>query len=404
MKILTGNRLVNGLRELCDKVSSRIWIASPYIGNFNAVCRVLGNKWLNDPGVSVRLMSDTAELGKLSIETIKRFESRGVVKNLRGLHAKIYIIDDRAFLTSANLTATAFSKRYEVGCLLPIKESERIIRVYQSWWSKKAKKLSYEWWEGLAKKKANSRNQEEKEGESLPNLWDLPKPPKIGSKRSKAQGFLDYHSFYERHKDFCDKYIEIQRISPNMPIFLEVDGFLDYLFHHGKQPSKKYGKLKGRPILKPKTLSSEERVSQIKKYSRPFAKWVEDGHDIHWRLKASKFIRAKLKANNIRSINRKDVENIVNKLNCMNSLPLNKARFLNPENNNIRTIRKAWFVLLHDDGDLQVRMTNCRDMLRWFGKSSVQELLGFYFPKKYAIRNSNVNAGLRFFGYDVSID
>jgi hypothetical protein len=189
-----------------------------------------------------------------------------------------------------------------------------------------------------------------------------------------------------------------------MPVYLEIDGFLDYLFHHGNKPSRLYGKLKGQRIIKPRTLNNDEKIDQIEKYCRLFADWVKDGHDIQWRVKASKFIRSKLKASNIKSIDKEDINNIVSKLNCMNSLPLNKVRFLNHDNNNLITIRKAWFILLHNDGDLQVRMTKCRDMLKWFGNASVQELLGFYFPQKYPIRNSNVNAGLRFFGYDVSID
>ena len=404
MKILTGQNLVDTLRELCDELEHRLWIASPYIGGLNSVCRILGAKWLKESKVSIRLITDTQELSKLSKETINGFENRGAVKNLRGLHAKIYIIDDNVLITSANLTATAFSKRYEVGCLLRKSGAKHIIKLYKTWWEEKAKKLPYKWWEELKQKKGNDESAEDSEGKGLTNLWNLPNPPRKSKKTETSKGFLDYRFFCERYADFSTKYGGIQRLKQDMPIYLEIDGFLDYLFHHGKQPSKKYGKLKRQPILKPRTLNSDKKIVQIEKYSRLFADWVKDGHDIQWRIKASQFIRSKLKASNIKSINRKDIEDIVNKLNCMNSLPLNKARFLNPENNNIKTIRNAWFILLHNDEDLQVRMTKCRDMLKWFGNSSVQELLGFYFPQKHPIRNSNVNAGLRFFGSNVSID
>lgn len=404
MKILTGQKLIDTLRKLCDKVDHRLWIASPYIGALNSVNKILGAKWLKESKVNIRLITDVQELRKLSKETISTFENRGMVKSLRGLHAKIYIMDDNVLLTSANLTATAFSKRYEVGCLLRKSGAKNTISIYESWWKDEAEKLPFKWWNNLKDKDGGNESSEDKEGKGLPNLWNLPKSPRKIKKAESSKGFLDYISFCERYADFRSKYVEIQRIKKDIPINLEVDGFLDYLFHHDEQPSKKYGKLKGRSIKKPRTLDHSEKIKQIKKYSRSFKNWVEDGNDISWRLKTSKFIRSKLNKSSIKSINRNDIVDIANKLNCMNSLPLNKARFINPDNNNLQTIRNAWYILLHGDEDLQVRMTKCRDMLNWFGNSSVQELLGFYFPNKYPIRNSNVNAGLRFFGYDVSLD
>ena len=398
MKILSGQKLIDFLRNLCDRVENRLWIASPYIGALNSVIKILGAKWLKESKVSIRLITDVQELSKLSKETISTFEKRGMVKSLRGLHAKIYIIDDNVLLTSANLTATAFSKRYEVS------GAKNTISIYESWWKDEAEKLPFEWWKNLKDKEGWNESSEDREGKELPNLWNLPKSPRKIKKTELSKGFLDYSSFLEKYTNFRSKYVEVQRINMDIPINFEIDGFLDYLFHHDEQPSKKYGKLKGRPILRPQTLNHSEKIKQIKEYGKSFKNWVKDGNDISWRLKTSKFIRSKLKKSSINSINRKDIVDIANKLNCMNSLPLNKARFTNPDNNNLRTIRNAWYILLHGDEDLQVRMTKCRDRLKWFGNSSVQELLGFYFPKKYPIRNSNVNAGLRFFGYDVSLN
>ncbi len=349
-------------------------------------------------------MTDVQELNKLSKETIITFENRGMVRSLRGLHAKIYIIDDNVLLTSANLTATAFSKRYEIGCLLEKIGAKNTISIYESWWGKKAIKLPFNWWNNLKHKNTRKKNSEDKEGQGLPNLWDLPRAPRKIIKSKSSKGFLDYVSFCERYLDLSSKYAKVQRIESDIPLNLEVDGLLDYLFHHDRKPSQKYGKLKGRPIIKPRNLNHAEKIKQIKKYSKSFGHWAENGNDIRWRFETSKFIKSKLKKNNIKSINRKDVEDIANKLNCMNSVPLNKARFINPNNNSLTTIRNAWYILLHGGEDLQVRMTKCHNMLSWFGNSSIQELIGFYFPNTYPIRNSNVNAGLRFLGYDVSLD
>jgi len=85
----------------------------------------------------------------------------------------------------------------------------------------------------------------------------------------------------------------------------------------------------------------------------------------------------------------------------MHSQQLIRHKFLNPANNELEAIQKAWKTLLHGHGKPEQRMQECNDSLRFFGTSSVQELLGWYYPKEYPIRNSNSDAGLRFFGYAV---
>lgn len=403
MDILTGQNLVDTIRTLCDNVYYRLWIASPYIGSLKSVEKILGGKWLVDSKVSVRLITDMNELCKLSIDTITTFEKRGLVKSLRGLHAKIYIIDNNVLITSANLTATAFSKRYEVGCLLKKSGATNSISIFDSWWKNESKKLPYKWWKDLKDKTSGDGSAEDIEGNSLPTLWELPKAPKTRKKEGSPTGFLDYISFCERYCDLATIYSDFQRLRNDIPLNLEIDGFLDYLFHHDGHPSQEYGKLKGQLILQPRSLTDKKRISEIKKYVDPFKKWVAAGNDISWRLDRSKSIQHKLSKIHIKSIQASDIAEVINSLNCMNSLPLNKTRFLNRKNNKFKTIKDAWVMLLHGNEDLQVRMTKCRDSLKYFGNSSVQELLGFYNPSEYPIRNSNVNAGLRFFGYDVSL-
>lgn len=83
-------------------------------------------------------------------------------------------------------------------------------------------------------------------------------------------------------------------------------------------------------------------------------------------------------------------------------MPLTKSKFLNPKNNDIETICSAWEKLLYGSAPLQARMSECKNTLKYFGNSSIQELIGFFDPEKYPLRNANSNAGLRFFGYDIS--
>lgn len=85
----------------------------------------------------------------------------------------------------------------------------------------------------------------------------------------------------------------------------------------------------------------------------------------------------------------------------MNARQLNKFKFLNSANNSLEHISAAWKQLINGQGNEAERMTKCAQALRFFGKSSVQELPGWYYPERYPIRNSNSDAGLRFFGFKV---
>ena len=106
----------------------------------------------------------------------------------------------------------------------------------------------------------------------------------------------------------------------------------------------------------------------------------------------------------IRTLSRKEIESVILCFHCMKAIDINRARFLNPANNNLPTIRKAWANVLYPDGNsLESGMRQCVDSLVGFGKSSVQELLGWFDPKRYPIRNANSNSGLGFFGYKVSV-
>jgi hypothetical protein len=65
-----------------------------------------------------------------------------------------------------------------------------------------------------------------------------------------------------------------------------------------------------------------------------------------------------------------------------------------------KNVSRFQLLLLHrQDVPIEVRMTRCYEQLDRFGKSAVQELLGFYDPKHYPVLNANSSAGLRFLGY-----
>src|SRR4051794_39146965 len=113
--IVSGQELADGLRLRCDKAKERIWITSPFIGDPSSVRRILGNRWLTKSSMTVRLLTDLSNQSCKDPRSIRHFSNVGQVRSLEGMHAKIYIIDDDVLVTSANLTSTAFSARYEIG-------------------------------------------------------------------------------------------------------------------------------------------------------------------------------------------------------------------------------------------------------------------------------------------------
>ncbi|MBS4012823.1 MAG: hypothetical protein KGZ97_03545, partial [Bacteroidetes bacterium] len=67
----------------------------------------------------------------------------------------------------------------------------------------------------------------------------------------------------------------------------------------------------------------------------------------------------------------------------------------------IETIKDSFNILLHDSSPIEERMEKCNENLKFFGKSSIRELVSWYYPDKYPIMNRNSNCGLKFFGYDI---
>ncbi|MBI3292421.1 MAG: hypothetical protein HYZ73_06395 [Elusimicrobia bacterium] len=367
------------------------------MGPWASVRRILGRKWVDDGHFSVRLITDFFNSSNLNYETLKQFYDRGHIKGIKGLHAKIYIIDNDALVSSANLTNTAFARRYEVGVWLSGKEAGGIISLFEEWWERVANEIS----PGLLPKLAHRRVRTEKEemyGDALEALWKLPSDPGPGKASSR---FLDYDTFRARYKDFATVYAKIQRVWPNRPLYFETDGFLNYCFHHAPgRPSKKYAKIKAR------VLSDGEREKEIEKYARRFKDWVSHGADgvetDDWRTEYSEKIKRLLSREKILRIYRTEIRQIVDCLHCMNSFPLNKSRFLNPKNNDLQTIRRAWQHLVDEREPLVVRMAQCAQKLRYFGRSSIHEMLGNLDPEEYPLRNTNSGSGLKFFGYHVS--
>jgi hypothetical protein len=358
---------------------------------------LLGRRWWDLHRIDVRVLTDADECG-LNGQTMRRLAQRAKVHGLRGLHSKLYIIDDEVLLTSANLTASAFSARYETGAWLNRKQSDEMIRVFEEWWKGLSRRLDPESLRKIASRKSPHF------GEDLPRmpltrLHALPPDPGDFGEHNLSHIFGDYEPFLQDYRVLAGEYKKHTRVWPYLPLYFELDGFLSYLFRdHPKRPSRPYTKL---PV---RQLTSSTRTRELRRFLEEFrCAATANSRDGRWRVDHSRRVRELLSRSNIHKLRRAEIEEVVAGLNCMNDMrPRN--RFLLHPGNTTTVIRSAWTDLLYGPGPIVDRMGFCAERLYGFKRSSIQELIGFFAPDKYPLRNLTVNAGLRFFGFNVSAD
>ena len=383
--ILYGQELIEKIRDDFQNASKRIWIVVPFIGSWNATKRIMGTKWIENEEIDLKVLTDIRNEGFVNPVTMKQFLNRGEVKTLPGLHAKIYIIDNSVFITSANLTETAFTKRYEICEYFEIQPDHNILDVFNNWWLI-SKSVPSTW---QPKIKVPSKDNDTGNISGLKRLWNLPDGD------VKITDFKNYQDNISSYNHFKSVYKKLKiRIFPYLPIFQEIDSFFNYLFHeHPDIPSHKYYSESFREI------SDRERKDSIIKYSKSFKNWSQDNSE-KYRLENIEIIKRKLSEQNILKLKHSDLVRITKCFHCMNSMPINRAKFLNIENNTIDEIKSNWIYLLHNRSeDIVTRMTKSK--MVGFGKSAIQELISLYYPEKYPVMNSNSNSGLKFFGYNV---
>jgi phosphatidylserine/phosphatidylglycerophosphate/cardiolipin synthase-like enzyme len=385
MKPLFGNELVQELRKRADAIKSRLWICVPYLGKTDAVLKILGKNWLENEAVEVRLLTDVSDMRAINSVMLKSIHERGDVKTLAGVHAKIYILDDSALITSANLTETAFSKRYEIGIFLD--DVSHLTSIFENWWMK-AEKINLI---DTAKIYEPAKEKDEVTAINLPKIWDLPKSPeKVTKKKSE---YTNYDRILIDFDDFAEKYQKVQRIWEDDPIYLEIDGLFNYLFHEDTAPSNDFYK------LAPRVLSEAAQMKEIQKWSRKYKNWNDrkEQDDIEWRRSNVRSVQRLLSKRKIETIQQAEIEEILGCLNSMNSYAINKTRVIN--NNSVQNIREAFSILIYGTGTVASRISTCEKSIKFFGKSSTNELIACFYPDKYPLVNQNSISGLRFFGY-----
>ncbi len=378
--IFTDQQLIDTLHEHCNKAKYRIWIASPFIGYSKEIFQILGGNWMR-ANIDFRILTDI-DAGFIRKDTFDLIQqsTNSEIKTLLSLHAKVYIIDNWCLLTSANLTGTAFSRRYEIGS-----ECEDI---------KSVETLFLNWWNMAS---TISNNKFKMNNDTLVNYQDgnlfrkkckLPQYKTLQTDKflSKCDKFIDFAHFYEKTTGRNP-----QMVSDGFTLYQEVDYFFNYLYHNApKKPSNIYKNKKARTLT-----DTQKRLEVLKFFKQmPYNKDSE-----YFRIERSLFIQDKLMPSNISKITMKDVKDILDCFHCLNSYPINRTKI--PNNNKLKDIIKSWNSLLNTGPIDSTKIESTKKAIHFFGDSCVSELIAWYMPDKYPMMNLNSESGMRFFGIQV---
>ncbi len=392
MKILYGQNLVNALHEIMEASEYRIWIAVPYIGGLASIKKILGSKWYDNQNIALRIITDISNTAAIDSQTLTTFYQRGEVKTLLGLHAKIYISDQRCLITSANLTNTAFTRRYEVGII--VEQAQEVIQLFENLWTQ-SEDIKLETIKTI--KKSTKKSIEEKNVQGLKQLWQLPKS-NIVDKKEKNNQFVNYYRIVADFRNFADKYVKFQRLWQNEPIFFEIDGLFNYLYHHAPGfPSKKYKENN----VSPRNLTEAQQIQEMKKWALEYKKWNKNersGNDIGHRLEYSQKIKQYLSNEKILNLNENEVKQLLLCTNSMREDQRNIPQIF--KKNNFQSIKQGLNFLIYSDATLPARMTECKKTKN-LGTSTINEIIGLMEPDEYPIVNNNSISGMKFFGYDI---
>ena len=377
--ILSGQSLVDTLREHCDQAKKRIWIASPYIGSFKDVQKIIGGNWMRSH-IDFRVLTDV-ESGFIRHDTYTAFiaSPHTEIRSLFNLHAKIYLIDDWCLLTSTNLTGMAFSARHEVGQV--VSGIEQVVTLFGQWW-KKAQSVS-----SLPPSPSETITDKE-DSTKYKVLYKLPKYTSGASDQflKKCDQFKEFASLYESVTGRNQ-----QMVREGFSLYEELDYFFNFLYHdHPDKPSK--------GCNKNRSLTSREVKQEILRYFELMSMSYAPGRGL-WRLDRRNRIRELLPFKAGDSPRKEKIEEVLECLHCLHSYPINRTKMLS--DNDPRSIARAWNKLINAPFINAQLLEEVIGEIKYFGISSASEIIAWYYPEKYPMINLNSESGMRFFGFDI---
>lgn len=349
--------------------------------------RIIGGSWKRSD-IDFRVITDI-ETGFIRKDTFDEFISNhpDSIKSLKSLHAKVYIVDDWCLVSSANLTGTAFSKRYEIGTDdVDLTEVESF---YNSLWVNRKSKLVTSWSKG----KRQTQVEFEDGTDDYDKLTSLPAysadTDKMDKYRAQCSRYIDFANTYEKVTGRCQ-----EMVSDGFTLLQEVDYLFNYLEHEDANCVSK-----GLTKVQPCTESVQR--SLIKKYFRKISQHYRQNRERELRrVKSAKLVKNLTSPSKIMTISADEVRQVLDTFNCFGlgtNMHGHASKFI--ADNKLEDIRSHWDTLLNHGEITAAKVKACCELKRC-GDSSVSELIAWRFPDRYPIMNTCSKKGLWFFGID----
>ena len=138
-RFLSEKELYPTVLKNSAKAKNILWVCSPYLGLDSH--EVFSQKIMEAPPKDIRfvfrlniLAVRRGEVNPYEIEYFREHFRSTSIRTNDAFHSKIYIFDDAALVTSANLSKSAFQTNIEVGVLLQQKQAKKAKSFLENLW------------------------------------------------------------------------------------------------------------------------------------------------------------------------------------------------------------------------------------------------------------------------------
>lgn len=408
-KEIIRNGFYNNLDGVID-----VSLASPFFSNSELVKEIL------DRGCMVRLI---VVLGPATPPShIKRIMCH---KNIHiryftssKFHSKLYIFGDRcALVGSANLTQSGMNTNSEICIEVSRYEDafDTLVLLFQSYWAQ-AEALDEEALQNFSNLFDSYGKTGESELESkIKELFGeiLPVEGIVVGKKKPAKDKIFLSDYKRTYQEFLYAFKELKEIyvadgrrqhpESVVPVRIEIDQFLSFI----REYYAKGDSYQNEPLR-----NEDARIEFVKSKLNAWfdQRWPYLDEKIPVHLPRLKRLAS------TEDIERASFEEIADAIDVCHSFHDRKRFFSGghethleefKKSNNIMQIKKVLSYLLYGEDDYITRMGNCifapEYKLNQFGRSGVQELLGWINKEDIPICNSRTVKALRYLGYKVAV-
>ena len=139
VKFLSRNELYETIQQKSQETKDILWVCSPNLGE--GAHQIFSQEILRNPNADIRFVFKVTDLaiknGTVNPYELQYFIEHFNADNLKShdnFNSNIYIFDNSALITSANLTEPAFESAIEIGVLLDGSEALEVKSFFSSLW------------------------------------------------------------------------------------------------------------------------------------------------------------------------------------------------------------------------------------------------------------------------------